>query len=45
MMTASFLRIVERTNRGSLIPQEVDYALRLRFGKLDKTAVQPLLTA
>ena len=45
MMTAFSLRIVERTNWGSMIPQEVDRALRLRFGKLDKTAVQAVVTA
>ena len=49
MMTAFALRIAERTSWGSLIPQEVDQALRLRFGdrfaKLDKTAVQAVVTA
>jgi hypothetical protein len=45
MMSAFFLRIVERSNWVSPIPQEVDHALRLRFGKLDKTAVQAVVTA
>jgi len=48
-MTAFSLRIVERTNWVNLIPQEVDHSLRQRLGdpfaKLDKTAVQAVVTA
>jgi hypothetical protein len=44
-MSAFSLGIVERSNCVTLIPQEVDHALRLRFAELDKTAVQAVVTA
>jgi ATP-dependent DNA helicase RecG len=44
-MSAFSLGIVERSKCVTLIPQEVDHALRLRFAELDKTAVQAVVTA